>query len=199
MASIAKTMFSARVTNAVHDDLANITGLFHNGSGQEEACAAGFLCTRSALLDSEAYADVKNENAWIMVGATSAANVGTGVYACNSYNVNQIADSVHGNVYKIGRSTLGLEVPAGERGTFTKIDFASGDKIYRFGECNIEGTIGANTFFTIDAGLLKPAAAAPETAGAIYFELIQTGSAIEGTYAAYGYVDVMAKYVAVAQ
>ena len=198
MASIAKTMFSARVTNAVHDDIANITGLFNNASAAEEACAAGFLCTRSALLDSEAYSGVKNENAWIMVGATSDANVGTGVYACNSYNVNQIADAVHGNVYKIGQSTLGLEVPAGERGTFTKIDFASGDKIYRFGEGNIDGEIGDKTYFTIDDGLLVPASAAPATAGAIYFELIQTGTAIEGTYAAFDYVDVMAKYVAVA-
>lgn len=197
MASIAKTMFSQRVTNAQHDDLANITGLFKNGSAQNEICAAGFLCTRSTQLASEAYAGVYNDNAWEMVAATDAADASTGVYAANSYNVNEIYDSVHGNVYKVGASTLGLEIPAGERGTFTKIDFLSGDKIYRFGEGNMSTTVSTNKFFTVDDGLLVPTASAPVTAGAIYFELIGTGTAIEGTYASLTYYDVMAKYVAV--
>ena len=197
MASIAKTMFSQRVTNAVHDDLANITGLFLNGDEEAEICAAGFLCTRSAQLESEAYAGVYNENAWEMIAATDDADVYTGVYACNTYNVNQITDTAHGNVYKIGQSTLGLEVPAGERGTFTKIDFASNDKIYRFGEGNVDGEVGTKTFFTIDDGLLVPADSAPATAGAIYFELVGTGAQIEGTYAAMNYYDLMAKSVAV--
>jgi hypothetical protein len=195
MASIAKTMFSQRVTNAQHDDLANITGLFVDGNGDAEVCAAGFLCTRSEQLDSDAYAGVKNDNAWEMIAATDSIDASTPVYACNSYNVNEIYDAVHGNVYKVGHSTLGLEVPAGERGTFTKIDFLSGDKIYRFGEGNMSTTVSTNTFFTIAAGLLVPGASAPATAGAIYFELIGTGTAIEGTYASMTYYDLMAKVV----
>ena len=197
MASIAKTMFSQRVTNAQHDDLANITGKFVDGNGDADICAAGFLCTRSAQLESEAYAGVYNENAWVMVAATDDADASTGVYACNTYNVNEIYDSVHGNKYKVGHSTLGLEVPAGERGTFTKIDFLSGDKIYRFGEGNMSASVSTNTFFTIDDGLLVPAASAPATAGAIYFELVGTGAAIEGTYVSMTYYDLMAKSVAV--
>lgn len=193
MAYIANTMFSQRATNAAHDDLANIPGKFQ-ASGQDEICSAGFLCVRDSQIPSEAYSSygVNNENAWNMVAA-SADDV-SGIYACNPYNVNEIKDASNGNIYKVGHNTLGIPAPAGSIVAFTKIDFASNDKIYRFGAGNLSTAIGSNTFFTIAAGQLVPASAAP--ASGVYFELVGSGTAIQGTYAGMGYYDVMAKTAA---
>ena len=58
--------------------------------------------------------------------------------------------------------------------------------------------ISTNTYFTIANGLLVPAASAPVTAGAIYFELRGTGNFVEGTQQSFGYVDVVACKVTVA-
>lgn len=192
MAHIDKCMFSQRVSNAAHDDIANIAGKFQ-ASAADAVCSAGFLCTRSAVANTEAYgSSIKNENTWIMVEAESTDLATAPIYACNSYNVNEATAA--GNVYKVGQNTLGLDLPAGEFGAWTKIDFLSGDKIYRFGEGNLDGAISTNTYFTIKDGLLHPAAAAPTgTVGLPYFELHGTGTIIEGTYASITYYDVIAK------
>jgi len=193
MAHIDSTMFSQRVTNAAHDDIANIAGIFVDGNGDPELISSGFLCKRSALLPTEAYGTaIYNSNAWEMVAAEDTDLATDGIYAVNPYGVNEA--TANGNVYKIGQNTLGLDVPAGERTAFTKIDFMSGDKIYRFGIGNLDAALSTNTFFTITDGMLTPAAAAPSgTVGLPYFELVGTGTLIEGTYAAFDYVDVIAK------
>lgn len=192
MAYIANTMFSQRATNAAHDDLANIPGKFQ-ASSQDEICSAGFLCVRSTQIPSEAYGsyDVLNENAWIMIAAATGSN---SIYACNPYDVNEVQDPSNGNVYKVGHNTLGLPAPAGSIVSFTKVDFASNDKIYRFGAGNFSGSVGENKFFTVSNGLLTPGASAPETG--VYFELVGSGTAIQGTYAGMGYYDLMAKTAA---
>lgn len=189
MALIANTMFEARSTNAVFDELANITGVFYNASSAVEICSAGFLCTRSAQYAAQGYSNIKNDNAWQMIEAESTNY--SGIYACNTYNV-QTASTGSGNVYKIGTETLGLPVPAGQPATFTKIDFDSNDKIYRFGIGNLSAAISTNTYFTVANGLLVPAATAPANAGTPYFKLIGTGSATRGSYAGMTYYDVMA-------
>ena len=193
MAHIDKCMFSQRVTNAAHDDIANIAGKFQ-ASAADAVCSAGFLCIRSALMNTAAYGSaIKNGNTWIMVEAEDDSLATDGIYACNTYNVNEVVGA-NGNVYKIGQNTLGLDLPAGEIGAWTKIDFLSGDKIYRFGEGNLDGAISTNTFFTITDGMLTPAAAAPSgTVGLPYFELVGTGTITEGTYASITYYDVVAK------
>lgn len=89
-----------------------------------------------------------------MKAAASSTTVQTPIYACNTFNVNQITDSATGAVYKVGGNTLGLAVPAGERSTFTKIEF-DGNHIYRFGAGNASGEVSTNKFFTIDNGLLS--------------------------------------------
>lgn len=193
MAHIDNTMFSQRVTNAAHDDIANIAGIFVNSEETPELVSSGFLCKRFLPLDAEAYGGlIKNQNAWKMVAAEDTDLATDGIYAVNPYGVNEATSN--GNVYKIGQNTLGLDVPAGERTAFTKIDFLSGDKIYRFGIGNLDAALSTNTFFTITDGMLTPAAAAPSgTVGLPYFEMVGTGTLIEGTYAAFGYVDVIAK------
>lgn len=194
MAMINNTAFETKVTNRVFDETANITGVFHNASGDEEILFAGALCTRDELMPNMGYeaAGIKNNNSWIMVLATDAATANTPIYACNTYNVNELTDPVTGNTYKVGSNTLGLPAPAGVPTTFTRIQFAEGDRHYRFGVGNLNAALGENTFFTIANGQLVPAAAAPETAGTPYFKLLGTGNFTTGAYNGFGYVDVEA-------
>lgn len=184
-----KTAFEARVTNNFRDDLINVTGRYQASSADAD-CDAGRLVIRNGQLPCEGFTGVKNENAWYMNDATSTTNAGEVVYAANTYEV-QMLQGKHGNMYAVGAETLGLGIPAGRDGTFTKIVF-DGDHAYRFGIGNVNAEISTNTFFTIDAGKLKPAAAAPTANGALYFKLLDTGKFTEGTTASFEYVDVQA-------
>lgn len=184
-----KTAFEARVTNNFRDDLINVTGRYQASSADAD-CDAGRLVIRNGQLPCEGFTGVKNENAWYMNDATSTTNAGEVVYAANTYEV-QMLQGKHGNMYAVGTETLGLGIPAGRDGTFTKIVF-DGDHAYRFGIGNVDAEISTNTFFTIDAGKLKPAAAAPTANGALYFKLLDTGKFTEGTTASFEYVDVQA-------
>lgn len=184
-----KTAFEARVTNNFRDDLINVTGRYQASSADAD-CDAGRLVIRNGQLPCEGFTGVKNENAWYMNDATSNTNAGEVVYAANTYEV-QMLQGKHGNMYAVGTETLGLGIPAGRDGTFTKIVF-DGDHAYRFGIGNVNAEISTNTFFTIDAGKLKPAATAPTANGALYFKLLDTGKFTEGTTASFEYVDVQA-------
>ena len=184
-----KTAFEARVTNNFRDDLINVTGRYQASSADAD-CDAGRLVIRNGQLPCEGFTGVKNENAWYMNDATSTTNAGEVVYAANTYEV-QMLQGKHGNMYAVGTETLGLGIPAGRDGTFTKIVF-DGDHAYRFGIGNVNAEISTNTFFTIDAGRLKPAAAAPTANGALYFKLLDTAKFTEGTTASFEYVDVQA-------
>ena len=188
MAFTANTMFEARVTNAVFDEIANVTGKYQS-SGSDADCSAGFLCVRGATrLANEGYTGLYNDNAYIF-GAAAATDY-DGIYACNPFQV-QEGSSQRGNIYKIGAETLGLGIPAGEFDTFTKINFDN-QSIYRFGAGNMSTTVSTNTYFTIASGQLVPAASAPAKAGKPYFKLVGTGTATEGAYASMTYYDVMA-------
>lgn len=188
MAYIENTAFEARITNNEFNDLCNVTGMYQASSANAD-CSAGLLVKRTTQLPCEGFADVLNENAWYMNAAESTDTVDTVIYACNTYDTQLLAGRE--NHYFVGYQTLGLGVPAGRYGTFTRIDF-DGQSVYRFGEGNVDGTIGDKTFFTIDDGLLAPAASAPTDTGAVYFELRGTGNFVEGTSASFGYVDVVA-------
>lgn len=199
MSYTENTAFEARLTNGRFDDQINVTGVFQSGSPAADAdCSAGTLCVRNGRLPNEGFDDpagtrVYNENAWYMNAAAATATANDVIYACNTYDWPLIANQ-RGNLYAVGVETLGLGIPAGRRGTFTRIDF-DGQCIYRFGEGNISGAVGSNTFFTIADGLLVPAAAAPSDNGAIYFELLGTGTFTEGASDAFAYYDVTAKKV----
>lgn len=194
MAAIKKTAFEIKVSNHEFDSVANISGMFHNASGEAETCAAGFLCVRSKLMQNEGYpVGVLNGNTWVMNAATADAKANTPIYACNTFDVNRISDG-NGNVWKVGHNTLGLPIPAGQIGTFTKIDF-TGDRVYRFGVGNANAEVGSNKYFTIADGMLVPAAEAPTANGAVYFELLGTGTFTEGAWSAFDYIDVQPKYV----
>ncbi len=187
MAFIANTMFEVKCSNSVYDELANITGVYQASSANAD-CSAGLLCVRGNRYPNQGYTGINNMNAYLMTAA--AATDITGIYACNPYDV-QMVSSASGNAYKVGTETLGLGEVAGIPTTFTKIDFDSNDKIYRFGIGNLSTAIGSNTYFTIADGLLVPASAAPK-AGTPYFKLVDTGNATVGSWAGMTYYDVMA-------
>lgn len=195
MAFIAKTAFEARLTNNMYDQLANVAGLYEASSDPAD-CSAGLLCVRASLAPNEAFDNpsgtrVYNENTWIFNAAADSATADDVIYACDPHDWPLIA-SPNGNQYAVGTETLGLGIPAGRYGNFCRIDF-DGQHIYRFGVGNLSASLSTNTYFTIDDGLLVPAASAPATAGAIYFELHGTGSFVYGNSAAFAYVDVIAK------
>jgi len=190
MAFIANTAFEIKVSNHEFDSIANVTGVYKNGSNNDEVCAAGFLVTKKERLPVEGYVGITNTNTWSMQMATATDKATTPIYACNTFNVNRLTDGVTGAIYKVGTNTLGLAVPAGERSTFTQIYF-NNVNIYRFGVGNLSAEISTNQFFTIANGLLVPAATAP-AAGLPYFKLLGTGNFTQGAYNGFTYYDVLA-------
>ena len=192
MAYIPNTAFETRITNGRYDETVNITGKYQE-SATDVICSAGMLCKRAGLLDCEGFTaqSIKNENAYIMNQAESTDDANEVIYASNSYDWNLVSDPVSGGNFAIGCDTLGLPIPAGRLGTFTEIQF-DGKSLYRFGAGNVSGSVSTNKFFTIDDGLLKPAASAPATNGALYFKLVGTGTFTVGTSVGATYYDVIA-------
>lgn len=188
MAAIKDTAFELRVSNHMYDTTKNITGKFQENSA-DAVCAAGFLVVPGDRLPNEGYASINNENAYIMGAAATATD--PAIYACNTFNVQELTDAF-GNAYKVGTNTLGLPIPEGYRGTYTRID--AGDMM-RFGIGNFTAAISDNGFATIANGQLTPAAAAPTTLGALYFEIVESGTFTQGAYAGFGYVLVKAHRV----
>ena len=191
MATIANTAFEARVTNNQFDVLANITGLYKESTSPAD-CPAGLLCLRGDNLPCEGFGStVFNENAYYMASASAATMGNEPIYACNMYEA-QLA-TVKGNKYFIGTETLGLPVPAGRYGTFTRIAFDGVSK-YRFGIGNFTASITSSDAYAVLAagGLLTPAESAPSDAGTPYFVIKATGTFTEGTTDSFGFVDVEA-------
>lgn len=188
MSFTAQTAFEARITNNSRDNLSHIAGKYYVSTTPTD-CDAGQLCTRDSLLDCEGFSGVKNENTWKMVAATSSADANDVIFACDTYD-NQLLTAPDGNNYFIGQQTLGLGVPAGRYGNFTRINF-DGESVYRFGAGNVTYT-ATHQYFTIDAGKLVSAATAPTTAGDIYFTLRGTGTFVEGNSASFAYYDLVA-------
>lgn len=177
---VPNTAFELRVSNHIFDKTKNVTGLFMNGPSNE-LCPAGWLVREADALANEGYADLNNENAWIMEAAEGKESF---IYACNTFNVNEIQDPVTGNIYKVGTNTLGLPIPAGQRGTYTRID--EGD-IMRLGVGNFASAPTVGQYATIQAGKLVPAADAPTAMGTLYFEVLSTGTFTQGAYASFAY------------
>lgn len=191
MAYIDKTAFEARVTNNRFNDLCNVAGLYQESDAAAD-CSAGLLVVPSELADCEGFTDVKNENTYIFVAAATTDVASQEIYACNTYDTQLLGDGA-GNQYFIGRRTLGLGVPAGRYGNFTKIIF-DGSHIYRFGEGNFTAELTTGDIYATidDDGLLTATDTEPTDAGTAYFKVMGTGNFIEGASASFGYVDLKA-------
>lgn len=197
MAYIENTAFEARITNNSRDNLSHIAGLYQADSANAD-CSAGLLCVRNGLVPNEGYGDsVYNENTWYMNAAGATATVDDVIFACDTYDTQLLSGKREGLNYFIGTETLGLGVPAGRYGNFTRINFDN-ESVYRFGIGNMSGAVGENTYFTIAGGLLVPAASAPTDTGSVYFALRGTGNFVEGTQQSFTYYDVVACKVSTA-
>lgn len=197
MSYIANTAFEARITNNRDDILSHIAGKYQvtSPATADADCSAGLLCVRASLAPNEGFDNpsgtrVYNENTWIMNAAASTVTADDVIYACDTYDT-QLVTAPGGQNYYVGLETLGLGVPAGRFGNFTRIDFDN-QSVYRFGIGNLSAAISTNTYFTISAGLLVPAASAPTDTGAIYFKLHGTGKFVKGNSQAFTYYDVVA-------
>lgn len=201
MAYIKNTAFEVYVTNSKRNDTQNITGKFGSFTGDDftgDVCSAGFLCVQDRLLPNEGYESaitrgtstawqaatgLNNGNSWYMKTATNGTVTGltgdhTGIYASNTYDV---ARATLGDMaINIPGKTLGLAIPADERGDFTEL--IVGEQ-YNFGAGNFSTlpTEGQN-YATIANGLLVGAAAAP-TDGSVYFQVMRLdGRFTEGAF-----------------
>lgn len=178
MSKISNTRFEVYISNSKRNDLQNVTGLFGSFSGNtftEDICSAGFLCKTAGRLPLEGYAEygLKNGNSHYMIAADNGKVTGTignstGIFACNTYNVNSLSD---GDItVNIPGKTLGLAVPAGQKTDFTEILVGES---YNFGAGNfstLPTDLSATPYATISNGLLVASASAP-TDGTVYFAI----------------------------
>lgn len=187
MAYIANTAFEERVVNK-GDWTLRVPGKFNVSA--PAVCSAGFIVTKNGLLANEGYpttAGINNLNAWDMIASVAGAE--DELYICNPYNVATLTD-IDGNDYRIGYGTLGLALPSGEMGTFTKVEK---EAIYSFGAGNFTAAPTAeNKFCAVANGLMTPDDAAPESGW--YFELIEIGNFTEGRYLGGAKYTVIAKH-----
>ncbi len=184
MAYIANTAFEERVVNK-GDWTLRVPGKFNISS--PAVCSAGFIVTKNGLLNNEGYGTaIKNLNSWDMVASTAGAE--DELYICNPYNVATLTD-IDGNDYRVGYGTLGLPLPAGEMGTFTKVEK---EAIYSFGAGNFSAAPTAtNKYCAVANGLMVPDDEAPATGW--YFELIEIGNFAKGRYLGGAKYTVVAK------
>lgn len=202
MASIANTAFEVSVSNITRNNIQNVPGYFGSGTGTSfvpDICPSGFLCTRSELAANEGYegmgasgADILNGNTWRFIAAATGNAGGrigdhTGIYAFNSYNAQQ--GTIGGNTYYAGANTLGLELPANERGDFTEL--IVGEQ-YTFGVGNFSTapTDATYLYATIAAGQLVASKTAPADGSGVYLKILRSKPFTKGArYAGFdGYV-----------
>lgn len=192
MASIANTAFEPKVTNIQRNNTQNIAGTFgavSDGTFTGAICPSGFLTVQYALTDNSGYTGILNGNTWQMVAATNgnsgAEGDHTGIYAFNSYDVPKALNN-NGNSWNVGGTTLGLELPANELGTFTEIIIG---EQYKFG-VGIFSTAptSGSKYATIANGQLV--ASATLTAGSgVAFEILRPeGFTLGARYGFDGYV-----------
>lgn len=191
MAFINNTAFEVSNSNSVNNQMQQIPGKFGTYTENTYAaqdCSSGFLCTRAALIPSEGYEGITvngqpilNGNTWYMVAAANGNVEGltgdeTGIYAFDSYNVNQVGSGA--NRWNIGFNTLGLGLPAGERGTFRQILV---NEIYRFGVGNFTAAPSEGQIYaTIADGKWTPTNTAPAAGTGVYAKILRQKPFVEG-------------------
>ena len=194
MAFLKNTMFEIAVSNSVHNQTQHIPGKFGTGTGEgfsKADCSAGFLTVKNGLLPLEGYEGITvngnpllNGNAWYMNACADGKASGffgdhTGIYAFNNYDVSKAISTNGKNIWNIGFDTLGLGLPAGERGDFCEIIIG---EQYAFGSGNFSTvpTDATYKYATIANGLLVASKSAPAAGSGVYFEILRSAPVTEG-------------------
>lgn len=183
MASIANTAFEVSVSNITRNETQNVPGYFGSGVGAAfapDVCPAGFLVVRSELTVSEGYERFNrlNGNTWNFIAAANGnaaeGRTGdhTGIYAFNSYDVNQVSQGAAPwqNTWKVGANTLGLELPAGVRGDFTELIVGEQYK-WAAGNFSTAPSDETTIYATIANGLLVASATKPAAGSGVYLKI----------------------------
>ena len=203
MAFTEKTAFEVKVGNGIFNGTQNVAGKFGSFAGSPEVftpadISAGFLATAYKLIPSEGYESIVdgssnptilNGNAWYFIAATSGIVAGyegdhTGIFAANPYDVNKVTS---GDLsYNLGQKTLGLGIPAGERGDFTEL--LVGEQ-YKFCENNFASAPTVGQYVTVSSGKWSASSGSAPTTGAIYGKVLRTEPFNEGaSFYGTGYV-----------
>ena len=209
MAFTANTAFEVKVGNGIYNGIQNVAGKFGSFSGSTFTPAdisAGFFAVQNSLIPSEGYESIVdgssnptilNGNTWYMTAASSGIVTGytgdhTGIYAANPYDVNKVTS---GDLsYNLGQKTLGLGIPAGERGDFTEL--IVGEQ-YKFGEGNFASAPTVGQYVTVSSGKWSASSGSAPTTGAIYGKVLRTEPFNEGaSFFGTGYVVQILRSVA---
>lgn len=204
MAFTAQTMFEVTVSNSVRNQTQNVPGKFGSNTGASFVaadCDAGLLCVPNGLIPSEGYeaipngtetpTTILNGNTWYFNAAADGTKgmLGdhTGIYAFNNYDVNKVGS---GDLqYNLGAKTLGVGLPAGNRGDFCEIIIG---EQYTFGKGNFSTAPSAGVeagYATISSGKLVFSANAPDAGVGVYFRVLRAKNMNEGaSYWGKGYV-----------
>lgn len=209
MAYIEKTAFEVKNSNGIYNAMQNVAGKFGSFSGSTftgAICSAGFIVEREKLVPMEGYEGITNPilngNTYYMVQATDGSVDGfngdhTGLFAANTYNVNQLVSADGAQKIDFGANTLGLSIPAGEIGDFTEL--IVGEK-YKFGAGNFAATPTVGQYVTISNGLFSASNATSQAdPGEVYglvtkAEPFNEGASFWGT----GYIVQILRATAVA-
>ena len=174
-------MFEVKISNVSRNNTQTVTGMYGTGTGEgfaAAACPAGTLVKPNGELPMEGYTaqNLTNKSAFYM----NAAADGTGTYGDHTgiyFSSSKDVDVQNG--YALGIKTLGLTIPAGERGAYTECIVG---ETYAVGADNFttvpNGT--TNKFATSANGLLTPVDAAPAAGTGVYFELAGTSPVNQG-------------------
>ena len=209
MAFTANTAFEVKVSNGIYNGLTNVAGKFGSFAGSTFTPAdisAGFFAVQNSLIPSEGYESIVdggsnpkilNGNTWYMVAASSGIVAGftgdhTGIYAANTYDVNKVTN---GDLqYNLGEKTLGLGIPAGERGDFQEL--IVGEQ-YKWGAGNFASVPTVGQYVLISGGKWSASQASAPTTGAVYGKVLRTEPFNEGaSYFGEGYVVQILRSVA---
>ena len=190
MAYIANTAFEVKVSNSIYDGIQNVAGKFGSFSGATftpDVCSAGFMCTQNSLVPNQGYerltTPILNGNTWFFEAAATGIVAGmtgsrTGIYAANTYNVNQVVSANGDLKYNLGVNTLGLAIPADEFGDFTELMVG---EMYTWGVGNFASVPPVGQYVEIANGLFTASSAtAPTTAGTVYGQVLRTEPFNEG-------------------
>ena len=191
MSFLANSAFQPRVWNNRNNDLQTVTGLFgamDDGAFVGADCSAGFLCTRGAGLPAGGYQ---------MFAAANGA--GGEIYICYNTDVQRVPGA-DGNVWAVGANTLGLGLPANQKGPFV---LAVPGEVYAFGPGDFSTLMTDELpYATISNGLLVARATPPADGSGVYFELdkqLGIDSFVEGNGNAFARYNLRCKMAAAAQ
>lgn len=179
--------FEVIVSNSKNNDTQNVTGIAINGDGDAEEAFAGGLYVQSEKTLNEGYTanGLHNLNTPYMQLAEGGAVEGkpgdhTGIYACNTYDVNKLSDGGLLIINFPGK-TLGLITPAGERTDYTEL--IVGEQ-YKFGEVNFANAdisgLADGDVLEIENGVFKKGSLDSVEAGYVYGKVHEFRAFTEG-------------------